>query len=111
MPQIRSCGLASTSTLGRVAARRAPARSRPNQVTECQKALAEWRPSAEGGHHECCDIRRGAQPELSIFELRDGRYGTVAVTTASLTVERPFPVTITPAQLTRRLRPRGTEAS
>ncbi len=52
-----------------------------------------------------------AQPELTIFELRGGHYGTVAVTTASLTVERPFPVTITPAQLTRRLRPRGTEAS
>lgn len=52
-----------------------------------------------------------AQPELTVFELRDGRYATVAVTTASLTVERPFPVTITPAQLTSRLRPRGTEAS
>ena len=51
------------------------------------------------------------QPELTIFELRDGRYAAVAVTTASLTVERPFPITITPAQLTSRLRPRGTEAS
>jgi Uma2 family endonuclease len=51
-----------------------------------------------------------AQPEVTIFELRDGRYVTVAVTTAQLTVERPFPVTISPAQLTSRLRPRGTEA-
>jgi hypothetical protein len=33
------------------------------------------------------------------------------VTTAPLTVERPFPVIITPEQLTRRLRPRDTEAS
>lgn len=50
------------------------------------------------------------QPELTIFELRDGRYAPVGFTTASLTVERPFPITITPAQLTSRLRPRGTEA-
>lgn len=50
-------------------------------------------------------------PELAVFELNDDHYVTVAVTTASLTVERPFPVTITPAQLTSRLRPRGTEAS
>ncbi|HVT66687.1 MAG TPA: Uma2 family endonuclease [Trebonia sp.] len=52
-----------------------------------------------------------AQPELTIFELRDGRYATVAVTKASLTVAHPFPVTITPARLTSRLRPGGTEAS
>jgi Uma2 family endonuclease len=51
-----------------------------------------------------------AQPEVTIFELRDGRYVTVAVTSAALSVERPFPVTITPAQLTRRLRLRDTEA-
>lgn len=51
-----------------------------------------------------------AQPDVTVFELRDGHYATVAVTTASLTVERPFPITITPAQLTSRLRPRGTEA-
>jgi Uma2 family endonuclease len=51
-----------------------------------------------------------AQPEVSVFELRKGRYVTVAVTTASLSVERPFPVTITPAHLTSRLRPRGSEA-
>jgi Uma2 family endonuclease len=50
------------------------------------------------------------QPEMTVFELRDGRYVTVAVTTAQLTVERPFSVTIIPAQLTSRLRPRGSEA-
>jgi hypothetical protein len=47
---------------------------------------------------------------MTVFELRDGRYVTVAVTSARLTVERPFPVTISPAQLTSRLRPRDTEA-
>jgi Uma2 family endonuclease len=51
-----------------------------------------------------------AQPEVTVFELRDHRYVTVAVTTAPLTVERPFPITITPAQLTSRLRPRGSQA-
>ena len=50
-------------------------------------------------------------PELTVFELRDGHYATVAVTTASLTVERPFRITVTPAHLTSRLRSRGTEAS
>jgi Uma2 family endonuclease len=52
-----------------------------------------------------------AQPEVTVFELRNGRYVTVAITTAPFTVERPFPVTLNPAQLTRRLRPRDTEAS
>ena len=51
-----------------------------------------------------------AQPEVTVFELRDRRYVTVAVTTAPLTVERPFLITITPAQLTSRLRPRGSQA-
>jgi hypothetical protein len=51
-----------------------------------------------------------AQPEVSVFELRNGRCVTLAVTTAPLSVERPFPVTITPAHLTSRLRPRGSEA-
>lgn len=37
------------------------------------------------------------QAEVTVFELRDGRYITVAVTTAPLTVERPCPITITPA--------------
>lgn len=50
------------------------------------------------------------------YELLDGvlvvspRHVGVAVTTAPLSVERPFPVTITPAHLTSRLRPRGSEA-
>ena len=48
---------------------------------------------------------------MTIFELRDGRYVTVAITTAPFNVERPFPVTLNPAQLTRRLRQRDTEAS
>jgi Uma2 family endonuclease len=52
-----------------------------------------------------------AEPEVTVFELRDGRYVTVAITTAPFSVERPFPVTLNPAQLTRRLRPRDTEAS
>jgi Uma2 family endonuclease len=51
-----------------------------------------------------------AQPEVTVFELRDGHYATVAVTTTPFTVELPFPMTVTPAQLTSRLRARGTEA-
>jgi Uma2 family endonuclease len=51
-----------------------------------------------------------ALPELVVFELRGDSYATVAVTTASLTVERPFPVTINPTRLMSRLRPQGTEA-
>ena len=47
---------------------------------------------------------------MTACELRDGHCVTVAATTAQLTVERPFPVTITPARLMSRLRPRGTEA-
>src|ERR1700726_709293 len=50
------------------------------------------------------------QPELTVFELRDGHYASVGLSTAWLPAERPFPITITPAQLTSRLRPRGTEA-
>jgi Uma2 family endonuclease len=49
-----------------------------------------------------------AQPELTIFELRDRHYETVAKTTAPVTVGRPFPVTVNPADLTRGLpRSRG----
>jgi hypothetical protein len=47
---------------------------------------------------------------VTVFELRDGPYATVEVTTDPLSLGRPFPVTITPAQLTSRLRPRDTEA-
>ncbi len=44
------------------------------------------------------------QPELTVFELRDGRYIQGAKTMETLTVGRPFSVTITPADLTRGLR-------
>lgn len=46
-----------------------------------------------------------AQPEVTVFELRDGRYETVAKTTAPVTLEHPFLVTIDPSRLTRGLRP------
>jgi Uma2 family endonuclease len=46
-----------------------------------------------------------AQPELTVFELRDGHYETVARTTAPVTVERPFRVTVDPSRLTSGLRP------
>lgn len=45
-----------------------------------------------------------ARPELTVFELHDGGYVTEATSTQPVTVIRPFPVTIEPAQLTRRLR-------
>jgi len=46
------------------------------------------------------------RPEVTIFELQDGHYATVAVATAPLTVtvDHPFKVTIDPAQLTSGLR-------
>ena len=44
-----------------------------------------------------------ARPEITVFELRDGTYITEATSTQPLTVTRPFPVTIAPAQLTRGL--------
>jgi Uma2 family endonuclease len=44
-----------------------------------------------------------ARPELTVFELRDGGYVTAATSTQAVTVTRPFPATITPAQLTRGL--------
>ena len=43
------------------------------------------------------------RPELTVFELRDGSYVTEATSTQAVTVTRPFPVTITPAQLTKGL--------
>lgn len=51
-----------------------------------------------------------AGPEVTVFELRDRHYVRVAVTTARLTVERPFPFTIIPAQLTSRLRVASRQA-
>jgi Uma2 family endonuclease len=47
-----------------------------------------------------------AQPEVTVFELRDGRYTTVAITAAPLTVDHPFKVTIDPVHLTRGLQQR-----
>lgn len=44
-----------------------------------------------------------ARPEITVFELRGGGYVTEATSTQAVTVIRPFPVTITPAQLTKGL--------
>jgi Uma2 family endonuclease len=44
------------------------------------------------------------RPELTIFELHDGHYVQVARTTQAVTLDRPFTVTISPAQLTQGLR-------
>jgi Uma2 family endonuclease len=44
------------------------------------------------------------QPELTVFELRDGSYDLVAKTSAPFTGGRPFAVSIDPADLTRGLR-------
>jgi Uma2 family endonuclease len=40
-----------------------------------------------------------AQPEVTVFELRDERYSTEQKSAQPFTVARPFPVTITPATL------------
>lgn len=45
-----------------------------------------------------------ARPELTVFELRDGRYVEEAKTTQTVTLDRPFAVTITLADLTKGLR-------
>ena len=44
------------------------------------------------------------QPELTVFELRDGRYALAAIASEPLTADRPFTVSIAPADLTRGLR-------
>ena len=44
------------------------------------------------------------QPELTIFELRDGRYALAAKASGPFAVDRPFHVSIDPADLTRGLR-------
>jgi Uma2 family endonuclease len=44
------------------------------------------------------------RPELTVFELRDGHYTVEAKTTQTITLERPFPVTIARASLTSGLR-------
>jgi Uma2 family endonuclease len=52
-----------------------------------------------------------AKPEVTIFELRDGHYALAGVTTTPLTVtvDRPYKVTIDPARLASGLRQRSTE--
>jgi Uma2 family endonuclease len=44
------------------------------------------------------------QPELTVFELRDGRYALAAKTSGPFVAERPFTVAINPDRLTRGLR-------
>jgi Uma2 family endonuclease len=44
------------------------------------------------------------QPELTVFELRDGRYALVATASEPFTADCPFTVSIAPADLTRGLR-------
>ena len=47
-----------------------------------------------------------AQPEVTVFELRAGRYLAEQKSAQPFTVERPFPVTIAPAALTSGLHQR-----
>jgi Uma2 family endonuclease len=44
------------------------------------------------------------QPELTVFELRDGRYALAAKASGPFAADRPFHVSIAPADLTRGLR-------
>jgi len=44
------------------------------------------------------------QPELTVFELRDGRYALVTTTPAPFAAQHPFAVSIDPACLTAGLR-------
>ena len=44
-----------------------------------------------------------AGPELTVFELRDGRYFHAATSTQPVTVAQPFEATIVPASLTKGL--------
>jgi Uma2 family endonuclease len=44
------------------------------------------------------------RPELTVFELRDGHYALAAQTTQTVTLSRPFSVTVSPADLTKGLR-------
>ena len=44
------------------------------------------------------------QPELTVYELRDGRYALMATASGPLVVNRPFTVSIDPARLTDGLR-------
>ena len=44
------------------------------------------------------------QPELTVFELRDGRYALVAATPGPFVADRPFIVSIDPVGLIAGLR-------
>jgi hypothetical protein len=44
------------------------------------------------------------QPELTVFELRGGRYDLTAETAGPFAADRPFTVSIDPARLTAGLR-------
>jgi Uma2 family endonuclease len=44
------------------------------------------------------------QPELTVFELREGRYALTATASGPFAADRPFTVSIDPAGLTRGLR-------
>ncbi len=44
------------------------------------------------------------QPELTVFELRDGSYALAAKTSGLFTADRPFTVSVAPARLTDGLR-------
>jgi len=44
------------------------------------------------------------QPELTVFELRDGGYALAAKTSGLFTADRPFTVSVAPARLTDGLR-------
>jgi Uma2 family endonuclease len=44
------------------------------------------------------------RPELTVFESRDGRYALATETSGPFTADRPFTVTVDPADLTRGLR-------
>jgi hypothetical protein len=45
-----------------------------------------------------------AEPELTVFELRDGRYTLAAKASGPFAVDRPFHVSIDPVDLSRGLR-------
>jgi hypothetical protein len=44
------------------------------------------------------------RPELTVFELRDGRYALVARASDPFPTERPFAVSVDPARLAEGLR-------
>ena len=61
----------------------------------------KWTPCTEGGWIVNPDP---PQPELTVFELRDGRYALAAETSEPFTADRPFTVIIDPVRLTGGLR-------